>query len=92
MSYESLFHDMIVESQGTAYAERNPDTPSFQRYLYIGERQGMLNGITLCMRTLSEAGHLDEAIYKQWHDFRYSREMDDPEMFREVIMQKRSEE
>lgn len=91
MAYEELFHTMVVESQGSSYAERNPDAPAQATYLAIGERHGMLGGITLCLDIMSQAGHIDRAIYDEWRNFRYSREMDDPEMFRKVIIQQRSE-
>lgn len=91
MDYKELFHDMIVESQGEPYAERT-DQSSSSIYYHEGTRHGVILGITLGFRTMAEAGHLPQEIYDQWHEFAYSREMDDPQTFRKVIMHKRSEE
>lgn len=82
---------MIVESQGPSYAEANdPSTACI--YYHEGTRHGIILGITLGFRTMAEANHLPMEIYDKWHEFAYSREMDDPKTFRDVIMHKRSEE
>lgn len=91
MSYQELFHDMIIESQGPTYAENSGllNTPGVQAY-HRGVRDGVLNGITLGYRTMAEAGHIPMAIYDQWHAFVYSEEMEKPRAYRAKIIDERS--
>lgn len=89
--YKELFHDIIVESQGKSYAENADSKDMNCLYYHEGQRYGIILGITLGFRTMAEAGHIPQDLYDQWHTFAYSREMEDPQMFRDVIMRKRSE-
>lgn len=90
MDYKELFHDIIVESQGSSYAERVEEQDIRITYYHEGMRHGIIQGVTLGFRTMAEAGHIPQEIYEQWHDFAYSKEMDDPVTFRKVIMETRS--
>jgi hypothetical protein len=90
--YRDLFHDMIIESQGVAYADRSGQTNPISAAYNDGTRHGTILGITLGYRTMAEAGHIPMEIYEKWHEFAYSAEMDDPQTLRDVIMRKRSEE
>ncbi|WDS62096.1 hypothetical protein [Pseudomonas phage D6] len=89
--YRELFHDMIVESQGTSYAERSQNINPISAAYNNGMRHGILNGITLGFRTMAEAGHLPSEIYEQWHELVYSKEMEDTQAYRKTIIKTRSE-
>lgn len=89
--YRELFHDMIVESQGKSYAENHQDPCPIMLGYYNGQRHGILHGITLGFRTMAEAGHLPQAIYEGWHEFVYSKAMEDPRVYRDTVIKERSE-
>uniref|UniRef100_A0AB39CCC0 Uncharacterized protein n=1 Tax=Pseudomonas phage RVTF4 TaxID=3236931 RepID=A0AB39CCC0_9VIRU len=91
MSFESLFHDMVIESQSDSYTHRSGLSDPISSAYDNGLRHGILHGITLGFRTMAESGHISEKIYEDWHEFVYSDAMSDPQEFRKRIMKKRSE-
>lgn len=92
VDYQQLFDNMVIESQGDTYMHRSGMSNPISEAYDNGLRLGVLHGITLGFQTMSEAGVLPTEVYDKWHQFVYSSEMNDPQVYRKFVIQKRSEE
>lgn len=87
VDYTELFHKMIIESQGQTHAERSPNGNPIDRVRAEATRAGVLIGITLGLRTMAEAGHLDQQIYDDWQKLAHSEEFEkDPKRYRDMLL------